>query len=155
METHMDKGTDKGMDRSTINGLLLVLMMVVVVLAALWATATFLLPFAHWIHRLPPYNIAGDLEFFYVVDAVVSTLNIAILLFLLVSYVSLYRRTRSEFSIGLIIFSVAFLMYVFASNPFVIRAFGFHPFGLGPFAFLPELFTLGALVVLLYLNYKY
>ena len=146
METHMDKGTR--------TGLLLVVLVVVAVLAALWATATFWLPFPHWGHGLPPYNIPGDLEFFYTVDAVVSTVNIAILIFLLASYVNIYRKTRSEFTIGLIIFSVVFLMYVLVSNPFVIRAFGFQLFGLGPFAFLPEVFTLGALVVLLYLNFK-
>jgi hypothetical protein len=37
----------------------------------------------------------------------------------------------------------------------VIWAFGFRPFGLGPFAMLPDLFTLGALAVLLYLSVKY
>jgi len=37
----------------------------------------------------------------------------------------------------------------------VIRVFGFWPLGLGPFAMLPDLFTLGALAVLLYLSVKY
>jgi hypothetical protein len=37
----------------------------------------------------------------------------------------------------------------------VIWAFGFRAFGLGPFAMLPDLFTFGALVVLLYLSIKY
>jgi hypothetical protein len=147
MEAHMDKGTR--------TWLLLVVLVVVAVLAALWATATFWLPFPHWGRQLPQYYIPGDLELFYTVKAVVSTVNIAILIFLLASYVNIYRKTRSEFTIGLIIFSLVFLMYVIVSNPFVIRAFGFEPFGLGPFAFLPELFTLGALAVLLYLNLKY
>lgn len=146
MGTHMDKGTR--------TGLLLVVLLVVAVLAALWASATFWFPIP-WGRQLPPYNIPGDIELFYTAKAVVSTLNIVILIFLLVSYVNIYRKTRSEFTIGLIIFSLVFLMYVLASNPFVIMAFGFQPFGLGPFAFLPELFTLGALAVLLYLNLKY
>jgi hypothetical protein len=37
----------------------------------------------------------------------------------------------------------------------VIWIFGFSPFGLGPFAFLPDLFTFGALVILLYLSIRY
>jgi hypothetical protein len=37
----------------------------------------------------------------------------------------------------------------------IIRAFGFFPAGLGPFAMLPDLFTLAALGVLLYLSFKY
>jgi len=37
----------------------------------------------------------------------------------------------------------------------MIWAFGFRPFGLGPFALLPDLFTFGALAVLLYLSIKY
>jgi hypothetical protein len=36
-----------------------------------------------------------------------------------------------------------------------MRAFGFMPFGLGPFAMLPDLFTLVALAVLVYLTTKY
>jgi len=147
MGTHMDKGAR--------TWLLLLVLLVVAVLAALWATATFWFPIGPWGRQLPPYLIPGDLEFFYTVKAVLYTVNIAILIFLLASYVNIYRKTRSEFTIGLIIFSVVFLMYVLVSNPFVIRAFGFEPFGLGPFAFLPELFTLGALAVLLYLNLKY
>jgi hypothetical protein len=37
----------------------------------------------------------------------------------------------------------------------VIWIFGFRPFGLGPFAFLPDLFTFGSLVILLYLSIRY
>jgi hypothetical protein len=143
------------MDKSARTWLLLVVLLIVAVLAALWATSTFWFSIPPWGRQLPPYNLPGDLEFFYTAKAVLSTVNVAILIFLLASYVNIYRKTRSEFTIGLIIFSVVFLMYVLVSNPFVIRAFGFEPFGLGPFAFLPELFTLAALVVLLYLNLKY
>jgi hypothetical protein len=70
-------------------------------------------------------------------------------------YISIYRKTRSEFTIGLIVFSIAFLMYALTSNPFMIMAFGFRPVGLGPFALLPDVFALGALAVLVYLSLKY
>jgi hypothetical protein len=46
-------------------------------------------------------------------------------------------------------------MNALVSNPFMMWAFGFRAFGLGPFAMLPDLFTLAALSVLLYLSVKY
>jgi hypothetical protein len=54
-----------------------------------------------------------------------------------------------------VIFSGVFLLNALASNPLVVRAFGFWPVGLGPFAMLSDLFTLAALAVLLYLSVKY
>jgi len=135
---------------------LLIILVVVAVLAALWATSTFWFPRFPWEPRLrPPYNIPGDIEFFYTAKTVVSTINVTLLIFLLLTYISIYRKTRSEFTIGLIIFSSVFLLNALASNPFVIWVFGFQLFGLGPFALLPDLFTLAALAVLLYLSIKY
>jgi hypothetical protein len=141
------------MEKSERTPLLLLILIVVAILALLWATSTFWLqlPFG----GRPPFYIPGDLELFYTAKTVVSSLNVTLLIFLLLIYVSIYRKTRSEFTIGLIIFSIAFLMYALASNPFVIMAFGFRIFGLGPFALLPDIFTLGALAVLLYLSLKY
>jgi hypothetical protein len=106
-------------------------------------------------HERPPENIPGDIEFFYIAKTVVSTINVTLLIFLLLTYIGIYRKTRSEFTIGLIIFSMVFLLNALASNPFVTWAFGFRAFGLGPFALLPDLFTCVALTVLLYLSVKY
>jgi hypothetical protein len=47
------------------------------------------------------------------------------------------------------------LLYAMVSNPIVQVAFGYRAFGLGPFAMLPDLFSLAALAVLLYLTIKY
>ncbi len=107
------------------------------------------------LHQGPPRDILGDIELFYTIKTVVSTINVTLLIFLLLTYINIYRKTRSEFTIGLIIFSSVFLLNALASNPFVIWIFGFRPFGLGPFAMLPDLFTLAALGVLLYLSIKY
>jgi hypothetical protein len=74
---------------------------------------------------------------------------------LLLVYVSIYRKTRSEFTIGLTIFSAVFLLNALASNPLLRAAFGYRPFGLGPFTMLPDLFTFAALIVLLYLSARY
>jgi hypothetical protein len=80
---------------------------------------------------------------------------VTLAVFLLVSYIGIYQKTKSEFTIGLIIFSTVFLLNALASNPLLIRAFGYYPLGLGPFAMLPDLFTLVALGVLLYFSLKY
>jgi len=131
-------------------------LIVVAILAALWASSTFWFPRSPWERRWPPpYEIPGDIEFFYIAKTVVSTINVTLLIFLMLTYVSIYRKTQSEFTIGLIIFSAVFLLNALASNPIVMWAFGFRPFGLGPFALLPDLFTFVALVVLLYLSIKY
>jgi len=74
---------------------------------------------------------------------------------LLLIYVSIYQKTRSEFTVGLIIFSAVLFLHALVSIPLVYRAFGFYEFGLGPFAMLPDLFSLGALIVLLYLSIRY
>jgi hypothetical protein len=146
MEAHMDRRSRLWMLLATVT--------IVAVLAMVWATLTFLLPFFPG-HGLPPYYLPGDVEFFYTAKAVVSTVNIALLIFLLITYVDIYRKTQSEFTVGLIVFSMIFMLYLVVSNPLVIWAFGYRIFGLGPFALLPDIFTLAALVVLLYYVFKY
>jgi len=144
------------MNRNMRTWLILATLIVVAILAALWATSTFwLLPSPWEHHRPPPYNIPGDIEFFYTAKTVVSTINVTLLIFLLITYINIYRKTRSEFTIGLIIFSMVLLFYALSSSPLVHWAFGFRPFGLGPFAMLPDLFTCMALAILLYLSVKY
>jgi predicted membrane protein len=103
----------------------------------------------------PPEYIPGDIELFYIARTVLSAVNITLLVVLIVTYASIYIKTRSEFTIGLLIFATVFLMKDLASNPFVIGAFGFRLYGLGPFALLPDLFEFVALTVLLYLSVKY
>ena len=133
----------------------LVILTVVAILAALWATSVFWLPHYLFRPRGPFAPIPGDLEFFYAANTVVSTINVTLSIFLLITYIGIYRRTRSEFTIGLVIFSLVFLLNSIASNPFVISAFHFRPIGLGPFALLPDLFSFAALIVLLYLSLRY
>jgi hypothetical protein len=146
------------MNKSMRIWLILATLIVVTILAAIWALSTtfwFPIPGYPWQPRpRPPENIPGDIEFFYTAKTVFSTVNVTLSIILLLTYVSIYRKTRSEFTIGLIIFSAVFLLNALASNPLVIWIFGFRPFGLGPFALLPDLFTCGALIILLYLSLK-
>ena len=128
----------------------------VAVLAALWATSRFWFPSFPFGYRMPPsYEIPGDIEFYYTAQTVVSTVDVALLVLLFFTYASIYRKTRSEFTVGLMIFSAVLFLNALTSNPLVIWAFGFRPVGLGPFALLPDLFTFVALSVLLYLSIKY
>jgi len=146
------------MNKSMRFGLIIATLVVVAVLAALWASSTFgfsRFPFPFEPRGQPPGSIPGDIEFYYTAKTVVSTINVTLLIFLLAIYADLYAKTRSEFTIGLMIFSGVLLLNALASNPVVIWLFGFGAFGLGPFALLPDLFTLGALAVLLYLSVKY
>jgi len=96
----------------------------------------------------------GDIEVFYTVKTVVSTINVTLGIILLLTYIEIYRKTKSDFTVGLIIFSMILLFYTLTSNPIMQWAFGFRAFGLGPFAMLPDLFACVALSVLLYLSLK-
>ena len=133
----------------------LVTLVAVALLAGLWAALTYYNPQAPWGLIPRPGFISGDIEFFYIGKTIVSTLNIALLSFLMLTYADIYRKTRSPFTIGLLMFSVVFLMKEFTSNPMVIRASGFNMACLGPFALLPDLLEFIALTVLLYLSVKY
>jgi len=135
--------------------LVLVILIVVALDAALWAAYTFYKPFNPLSPLPPPPNSnPGDLEVFYAAEAVVSSLNIALLVCLLITNADMFRKTRSKFTFGLLIFSTAFLFKDLTSSPLVIWVFGYHQEGLGPFALLPDLFELVVLCVLLYLSFE-
>ncbi len=101
----------------------------------------------------------ADIELYLVSRTVVSTINIALLLVLVITYLSIFLKTKSEFTIGLLIFTTVFLMKDIASSPFVGGTFGFGLFGVSPFqlwfVLLPDVFELAALSVLMYLSIKY
>ena len=98
--------------------------------------------------------IRGDLEIYYTAKIVLSSVNTVLLLSLLLTYIGIYNDIRSEFSLGLIIFSLALLLYSLTSNPLLSSYFGYAGYGLGPFAMLPDLFTLLASTILIYLSLK-
>jgi hypothetical protein len=152
METQMEK-------KSRLWLLVIVIGLILVgILAAVWASLTFdIITSSRFPFRplpAPEFNPA-DLEFYYIAKTVVSTINIALLVFLIATYVTIYSKTKSEFTIGLLIFAVIFLIKDLTASPFITGAFGFRLYGLGPFALLPDVFELAALSVLLYLSVKY
>jgi hypothetical protein len=151
----MDHDMQKKTRSFLIPAIMIVIAIVIIaVITALWATSAFRLPFER---RPPPPTtfIRGDYELFYTLQTVVSVVNTTLSLILLLVYINIYRKTQSEFTIGLIIFSLVLLLQAFVSIPLLHRAFGFYEFGLGPFVLLPDLFTCLALAVLLYLTFEY
>ncbi len=115
---------------------------------ALW------LKFKIWGVTPPPPLDLLDIQLFYTMKAIISTVNIVLVMILLFTYIDIYLKTRAEFTAGLVVFSLVLLFYTVTSNPFVQRIFGFRAFGLGPFAMLPDVFTFIALLTLLYLSFK-
>ena len=137
--------------------LVLTLSIAVVLLTAFWASTHLPIPppppFARRIE--PPPIPPGDIELYYIVKTVVSTLNVSLLIALLAIYLQMYIRRKIEFTLWLAIISLVLLLNALTSNPLVQWIFGFQAFGLGPFAMLPDIFTVVALAILLYLTMKY
>jgi hypothetical protein len=152
----MDSHMSRNLKILTIVAILLILSMAVGLLAGFAFDQSQPQPQRGFPFRVvSPQPNAADFEFYYVAKTVVSTINITLLLVLVITYASIFLKTRSEFTMGLVIFSIVFLMKDIAASPFVIGAFHFAMYGLGPFALLPDLFELIALSVLLYLSIKY
>lgn len=141
------------MANDTKRGLILAAVVVAAIVIAVWAVAFVPMPFPF--NLRPSRNILGDIELFYTVKTAISTINAVLLVFLLISYVELYQKIKSEFTIALIIFTTVLLLHALTSNPLLPPIFGFQAFGLGPFAMIPDLFTCAAIIVLVYLVLKY
>ena len=149
------------MNRNLKIAIILTILVAVAFLSYFWAITNTPSPIFEP-RRLPPERIdwdrewfyRGDIELFYTIKTVLSTINTTLLVFLLITYVDIYKKLKSEFTIGLIIFSMILLLYALVSNPLMQSIFGFRGIGLGPFAMLPDLFTCLALAVLLYLTMK-
>ncbi len=137
-------------------GLVAAILAIAAILATIWALILIHQHFGFLgRHVSPPVFVPGDVELFYVANMIISTINIALLVILIFIYVNIYVKTRSPFTIGLVIFAVVFLVRDLTSSPFVTSIYGFRAYGLGPFAFLPSLFELVALSILLYLSARY
>ena len=154
----MEKQMNKGSKSRLILVILLVAMLALIaIIAAYWVTVLHpqQLSGLQATRAPPPGLIPDDFEFFYAAFAVTSTLNIALLVILIAIYTDIYIKTRSQFTIGLVIFGVVFLVKDLTSSPLLTSLLGYRAYGLGPFEFLPGLFEFFALIVLLYLSIRY
>jgi hypothetical protein len=145
-------------------GIILATLVIVIMITDYFATQNSPFPQASLFEPRPlPFDrfngdrqffFMGDMELYYKIKVVLSSINATLLVILLVTYVDMYKKIKSEFTIGLILFSLTLLSYALTSNPLLQGIFGFRAFGLGPFAMLPDMFTSLALAVLLYLTMK-
>jgi len=84
----------------------------------------------------------------------ISAVNVILLVYLLATYVDMYRQTKASFTLGLVFLSGALLSYSLFTNPVLLTASG----GSGGirivryFNFLPDLFTTVASTILIYLS---
>lgn len=147
---------EKQMNKRLKFGLIIAILVSVAIFAAFWVVIESRPQFPGLQQRgAPPSFIPGDLEFFYAAFTIISTINIALLVILTLIYFNIYVKTRSQFTIGLIIFALVFLVKDLTSSPLITSLLGFRAYGLGPFEFLPGLFEFFALSILLYLSIKY
>jgi hypothetical protein len=152
-----DTRMNKQMDRKVGVWIILISLLVVAMLSGVWAILTF----SDFGSRLFPPNPNRpeidllNLEFLYIARTVLSTVNIAILSILIGAYATIYMKTHSQFTIGLLIFAVVFLIKDVASSPYIVGAFRYTFSGLGPFTLVEPLLELTALSVLLYLSIEY
>ena len=86
------------------------------------------------------------------IKMIFTTLTSILLIGLIVVHGRVYRETGTRFSLGLVIFSIALILYTLASNPLFHRLVGFRRLGLGPLLMLPDLFMVVAAAILLYLS---
>ena len=93
----------------------------------------------------------GVMDTFLQVKVFLATFNLLVLLALTGTYLSLYRELPNQFTLSLLLFSAALMLYALASNPLLHLLFGFRGgVALGPFTFLPDAFAAVAVLVLLY-----
>ena len=99
-----------------------VTLIAIALIAAFWASHAFSFSLSEFPRRPIPMaeDVRGDFEFFYIAQTVISTVNVALLVFLLTTYIDIYRKTRSQFTFGLIIFSLVFLLRTLTANPLFI-----------------------------------
>jgi hypothetical protein len=139
------------------------ILILLVILIALTAVVAIILASYQANQRRPNFPFTprqylpnpADIDLYYMARTVLSTINIVLTIILIANYVSIYLKTKSQFTIGLTFFASFFLIKDITWSPFVIGFAGFGIFGLGPFAFLPDLFEMAGLLVLFYLSIKY
>lgn len=143
----------KQMDNKNKIIMIFAILVAVAILATIWVLIQEAPNFGP--RGLPGTRVPGDLEFFYAANSILSAVNIALLIALTIIYLDIYVKTRSQFTIGLVIFALVFLVKDITSSPLIVSLFRFRAYGLGPFEFLPGLFEFFALCVLLYLSIRY
>ncbi len=90
----------------------------------------------------------------YTIVTMIIIVNISFLIGLLYVYADTYRKTKSSFMVGLLLFIFVLLIQSILSQLGVYAFFVYTKFGFGLFAILPHFFETIALIILLYLSLK-
>lgn len=98
--------------------------------------------------HIPP-NIPLDDPGLAFAAAIVGLANIILLVILLFTYVSNYRKLKSSFSLGLVLFALLLIMQNLLFIFFLVSREGFHGPGMGFPVLSLNIIQFGALIVLL------
>lgn len=98
----------------------------------------------------PGVGPGRPLEQLVTVKRFISMYTIVLLAGLAGTYAPLYRDLPNRFTLGLLAFTAAVLLYTLTSSPLVSLTLGYRESELGPFTFLPDLFAVVAVAFLLY-----
>ncbi len=108
---------------------------------------------AEWL--LPPLagtGMQGQSGFYLRMKSILTTVNMALCMVLITSYLKLYSEVKSRFTMGLVFVMFTMMVYAATSNPIIHALSGFCLSGLGPYTMIPDLFAMAALGILLYLS---
>jgi len=104
-------------------------------------------PVQHPFGRPPP-----EFETFENFGLILSTLNVALLVALLVIYARMYSDTGASFALGFVLVLGALLAETVVGSPVLFRLFAIPPGGQTPFLLLAETLKAAALAIFLYLS---
>jgi hypothetical protein len=97
----------------------------------------------------PPFNF---IEPVLTLRVILSTTSVALLVALVVVYLRMYRDTKANFSLGLVIMLGALLLHSLISYPLLLVRAGEIPIGPGEFLSTADIFMVVAYAVFLYLS---
>ncbi len=125
-------------------------LVVLLVGAALGGLLSLFLPepehFGHF--RYVPFSLEPLLQF----HILLSTIQISLLVALVIVYFRVYRATRANFALGLVIVLVALMLQSLLSHPILVGLVG--DIALGPVVLVPsaDILTIVAYTIFLYLS---
>lgn len=142
----------KNSSQSTWAYVLSIFFVLILSFLALNAIISFFVPELHLSRGVSLQDILEFRETMEWFKLLITTINMALLVYLLYNYVQIYQQMRSQFSVGLVIIASALLAHTISSSPLLAHIFGFREVGLGPFSIVPSFFTLIASVVLIHIS---
>ncbi|HPM85714.1 MAG: hypothetical protein PHY04_00790 [Candidatus ainarchaeum sp.] len=89
---------------------------------------------------------------FLVERIIINSIASFLILIIINSYISIYLKTKSNFSLGLLIMSISLLIQTLSANPLILSLFSFRLVGLGLLSLVSSATTLIAVLALLYLS---